>query len=74
MSRPANPYDNASCEGFKKTLKCEEIYVNRYQDLGHKRVNIEEFIERYYKSAALTLGPRLSFPGRAGRRKLTQTS
>src|SRR3981081_2890278 len=26
MSRPANPYDNASCESFMKTLKREEIY------------------------------------------------
>ena len=25
MSRPANPYDNASCESFIKTLKREEI-------------------------------------------------
>jgi len=25
MSRPANPYDNASCESFMKTLKREEI-------------------------------------------------
>jgi transposase InsO family protein len=25
MSRPANPYDNASCESFLKTLKREEI-------------------------------------------------
>ncbi|MGB8475326.1 MAG: IS3 family transposase, partial [Candidatus Acidiferrum sp.] len=45
MSRPANPYDNASCESFMKTLKREEIYANRYADLGHMRVNIEEFIE-----------------------------
>src|SRR5262244_4305905 len=28
MSRPANPYDNASCESFIKTLKREEIYAN----------------------------------------------
>jgi len=28
MSRPANPYDNASC--FMKTLKREEIYANHY--------------------------------------------
>src|SRR6185312_12264496 len=28
MSRPANPYDNASCESFMKTLKREEIYAN----------------------------------------------
>jgi transposase InsO family protein len=26
MSRLANPYDNASCESFLKTLKREEIY------------------------------------------------
>jgi hypothetical protein len=25
MSRPANPYDNASCESFMRTLKREEI-------------------------------------------------
>jgi transposase InsO family protein len=30
---------------FMKTLKREEIYANRYEDLGHMRVNIEEFIE-----------------------------
>ena len=28
-----------------RTLKREEIYANRYEDLGHTRVNIEEFIE-----------------------------
>jgi putative transposase len=33
MSRPANPYDNASCESFMKTLKREEIYPNKYDDL-----------------------------------------
>ena len=31
-----------------ETLKREEIYANRYEDLGHMRVNIEEFIDRYY--------------------------
>jgi transposase InsO family protein len=53
MSRPANPYDNASCESFMKTLKREEIYANRYQDLGHMRVNIKEFIEQYYNRQRL---------------------
>jgi putative transposase len=48
MSRPANPYDNASCESFIKTLKREEIYANQYDDLGHLRANVEEFIEQYY--------------------------
>ncbi|HKR97138.1 MAG TPA: IS3 family transposase, partial [Candidatus Angelobacter sp.] len=44
MSRPANPYDNASCESFMKTLKREEIYANTYVDLAHLRTNIEAFI------------------------------
>jgi len=33
MSRPANPYDNAGCESFIKTLKREEIYANAYENL-----------------------------------------
>jgi putative transposase len=33
MSRPANPYDNASCESFVKTLKQEEVYATKYRDL-----------------------------------------
>ena len=53
MSRPANPYDNASCESFIKTLKREEIYANDYQDLDHLRANIGDFIERYYNRCRL---------------------
>jgi len=53
MSRPANPYDNASCESFIKTLKREEIYANAYDDLEHLRANIEEFIEQYYNGQRL---------------------
>jgi putative transposase len=53
MSRPANPYDNASCESFIKTLKREEIYANQYDDLEHLRVHIEEFLEQYYNRQRL---------------------
>lgn len=53
MSRPANPYDNASCESFIKTLKREEIYANEYADLDDLREHIEEFIERYYNQKRL---------------------
>jgi putative transposase len=53
MSRPANPYDNASCESFMKTLKREEIYASDYRDLEHLRQNLEEFIERYYNRVRL---------------------
>ncbi len=53
MSRPANPYDNASCESFMKTLKREEIYANQYRDLDHLRANIAEFIDVYYNRVRL---------------------
>jgi putative transposase len=53
MSRPANPYDNASCESFIKTLKREEIYARRYDNLENLRANIEEFIEEYYNRQRL---------------------
>ena len=53
MSRPANPYDNASCESFMKTLKQEEIYANTYADLEQLRENVEVFIEDYYNRQRL---------------------
>ena len=53
MSRPANPYDNASCESFLKTLKREEIYANEYRDVDHLRENIAEFIDHYYNRVRL---------------------
>jgi len=53
MSRPANPYDNASCESFMRTLKREEIYANTYVDLEHLRANIAAFIEQYYNRCRL---------------------
>jgi hypothetical protein len=33
-----------------KTLKREKIYANRYEDIGHMRVNIEEFIKQYVRA------------------------
>ena len=53
MSRPANPYDNASCESFMKTLKREEIYANAYENLEHLRANLEIFLEEYYNQQRL---------------------
>ena len=53
MSRPGNPYDNASCESFMKTLKREEIYANDYVDLDDLRTNIEAFIDQYYNRRRL---------------------
>jgi putative transposase len=48
MSRPANPYDNAACESFMKTLKQEEIYCKDYRDFDDLSAHLEEFIGSYY--------------------------
>jgi putative transposase len=53
ISRPANPYDNASCESFIKTLKREEIYATVYRNLEHLATNIETFIDEYYNRRRL---------------------
>ena len=78
MSRPANPYDNASCESFMKTLKREEIYANTYRDLDHLRANIAAFIEQYYNRVRLhsALGYRSpeEFEGQNGVPTMVETS
>lgn len=53
MSRLANPWDNAKCESFMKTLKQEEIRANEYRDLEHLRQNVTEFVEHYYNGQRL---------------------
>ena len=37
MSRPANPYDNASCESFMETLKRQDVYANTYRKSASTR-------------------------------------
>jgi putative transposase len=53
MSRPGNPYDNAFCESFMKTLKREEIYARRYRDMDDLQASLEVFIEQYYNRQRL---------------------
>jgi putative transposase len=53
MSRTGNPYDNAKCESFMKTLKYEEVYRTEYQDLADARARIGAFIERVYNRKRL---------------------
>jgi transposase InsO family protein len=53
MSRPGNPYDNAFCESFMKTLKQEEIYCNQYADFDELSQHLEEFIGAYYNRLRL---------------------
>jgi putative transposase len=53
MSRPANPYDNATCESFLRTLKREEINANTYRDFAQLEQGVREFIEQYYNRLRL---------------------
>lgn len=53
MSRPANPYDNAACESFMKTLKQEEIYCNQYRDFDDLQRSLEQFLDLYYNRLRL---------------------
>jgi len=53
MSRPANPYDNAHCESFMKTLKREEIHCNEYRSKEDLEAHIGEFIDNYYNRQRL---------------------
>jgi putative transposase len=53
MSRRGNPWDNAACESFMKTLKYEEVYRNEYRDLAEARASIGEFLEKIYNQKRL---------------------
>lgn len=53
MSRKGNPYDNAACESFMKTLKYEEVYRQEYRDLAEARSSIAHFLERVYNQKRL---------------------
>ena len=53
MSRRGNPYDNATCESFMKTLKYEEVFRNEYRDLVNACARIRSFIERVYNCKRL---------------------
>jgi transposase InsO family protein len=53
MSRRGNPWDNAACESFMKTLKCEEVYRSEYRDLADAYARIGEFLEEIYNQKRL---------------------
>ena len=53
MSRKANPWDNAACESFMKTLKYEEVHRNEYRNLAEARAAIHEFLEKVYNRKRL---------------------
>jgi transposase InsO family protein len=53
MSRKGNPWDNAACESFMKSLKYEEVLRNEYRDLGEARRCIVRFLEQVYNEKRL---------------------
>jgi putative transposase len=53
MSRKGNPWDNAACESFMKTLKYEEVYRTEYRNLANTRARIGEFLEQVYNEKRL---------------------
>jgi len=53
MSRRGNPWDNARCESFMKTLKAEEVYLKQYRDLDDARANLTEFLDQVYNRQRL---------------------
>jgi transposase InsO family protein len=60
MSRPGNPYDNATCESFLKTIKREEIRASEYR--VRRPTSEDRGIHRpILQSVSNTLGPGLLF-------------
>jgi putative transposase len=53
MSRTGNPYDNARAESFMKTLKYEEVYLQKYRDREEAHASIKHFIEDVYNRKRL---------------------
>jgi len=53
ISRKGNPYDNAHCERFMRTLKYEEVYLSDYETLSEAEASIEHFLEEVYNQKRL---------------------
>jgi putative transposase len=53
MSRKGNPFDNATCESFIRTLKYDEVHRQEYRDLGEARSCIQLFLEKVYNQKRL---------------------
>jgi transposase InsO family protein len=53
MSRAGNPWDNAACESFMKTLKAEQIDDRRYRTLEELEQDMAAFLDGYYNRRRL---------------------
>jgi len=63
MSRLGNPYDNAQCESFMKTLKYEEVYRSEYRDLAEARAQIGRVLGKDLQPKRPALGVGLPASG-----------
>ena len=53
MSRAGNPWDNAACESFMKTLKAEEVNGKAYASLEELQADLAAFLDEYYNRCRL---------------------
>ena len=53
MSVPGQPIQNARAESFFKILKCEEVYVHRYQTFEEAQAHLQTFLEDVYSTKRL---------------------
>ena len=53
MSRPTNPYDNATCESSLGTLKREQTNATAYCGFEALHKELTEFIDGYYNRLRL---------------------
>lgn len=53
MSRRGNPFDNAMCESFLKTLKYEQVYREDYRVFEEAELGIAHFIDDIYNQKRL---------------------
>jgi hypothetical protein len=76
MSRKGNPWDNAACESFMKTLKYEEVLRNEYRDLAEAFASIPELeaaarqlIARVFEGMGKSIDPMLNSKAGSGVRR-----
>jgi putative transposase len=60
MSRKGNPWDNAACESFMKTLKYEEVFRNRFPRSARSPVVDLRLPGENLQRSTAPLGARLS--------------
>jgi len=53
MTRKGNPYENATCESFIKTLKDEEVYLWEYTTVEDAERRISHFVKDVYNEKRL---------------------